>query len=75
METTLNPKKRGIRVRCAVCAMTKKPIGRSEPMGMRFCDDDCPGYREEPYPGSLWPGETETEFGYPVGSDATTIEP
>jgi hypothetical protein len=24
-----------------------------------LCDDDCPGYREDPQPGHLWPGELE----------------
>jgi hypothetical protein len=36
-----------------------------------YCTDECPGYRQPPYAGSLWPGETEAEFGYPVGDDGT----
>ena len=32
---------------------------------------DCPGYRQAPYPGSLWPNETSDDFGYPVGADGT----
>ena len=56
----------GVDVDCAVCGMRKKPIGRSAPLEMAnsMCDDDCPGYRQDPYPGQLWPGETREEFGY-----------
>lgn len=61
----------GIIVRCAVCGQMKKPIGRSAPLCGGYCDDDCKGYRQEPHPGSLWPSETEAEFGYPVGPDGT----
>jgi hypothetical protein len=63
----------GIRVECVACGRTKKPIGRAgalECAGSN-CDDDCRGYRTEPFPGSLWPGETEEEFGYPISHDAT----
>lgn len=63
----------GVVVRCAVCGDMKKPIGRSGPLGASYCDDDCDGYRKEPYPGSLWPGETEEEFGFPVGSHGTIV--
>jgi hypothetical protein len=66
---TLNTNKIGVRVRCAVCDDVKKPIGRSAPLGTSYCDDDCPGYHQPPYPGSLWPGESEADFGYPVGND------
>jgi hypothetical protein len=58
--------KEGIVVMCAVCGDMKKPIGRSAPFA-HYCDDDCPGYRLPPYAGSLWPGETDEQFGYPVG--------
>lgn len=46
-------------VRCAVCDLPKKPIGRAAPLEMAngLCDQDCPGHREEPYPGQLWPNE------------------
>ena len=56
----------GVAVDCAVCGMRKKPIGRSAPLEMAnsLCDGDCPGYRQDPYPGQLWPGETREEFGY-----------
>lgn len=56
----------GVAVNCTVCGMRKKPIGRSAAMEMAasLCDDDCPGYREEPYPGQLWPGETREQFGF-----------
>ncbi len=68
----LRADKVGIRVRCAVCGATKKPMGRSTPLGGYYCDPECKGYYEEPKPGSLWPGESEQEFGYPVGNDGTT---
>lgn len=56
----------GVAVECTVCGLRKQPIGRSAPMAMAgsLCDDDCPGYREDPYPGQLWPGETREEFGF-----------
>lgn len=62
----------GIRVVCARCGYTKKPIGRdASPLGGTLCDDDCEGYRLKPFPGSLWPGETSDQFGYPVGDHGT----
>jgi hypothetical protein len=47
------------RPECARCHRTKAPIGRSVPLAAcgSYCDSDCPGYREEPTPGHLWPGE------------------
>lgn len=62
----------GIRIDCNICGYSKQPIGRSAPMGLKYCDDDCEGYRKHPLPGSLWPGESEESFGYPVGADGTT---
>lgn len=49
----------GPRVYCTTCRMPKKPWGRSAPLegSPVYCDSDCPGYREEPHPGELWPGE------------------
>ena len=61
----------GIRVHCDSCDRMKKPVGRSAPLGGDYCDDACACYRLPPHPGSLWPGETETAFGYPVGDDGT----
>ena len=64
----------GISVECVRCRRTKAPRGRSvaAAMGNSMCtDDQCKGYREDPKPGDLWPGETEAEFGYPVSSNAT----
>ena len=61
----------GIFVRCSVCGSMKKPVGRSGPLGASYCDYDCAGYEQEPLPGSLWPDETEEEFGYPVSSNGT----
>jgi len=69
----LSAERVGVRVTCAVCGNTKQPIGRSAPPEMFYCDvDRCRGYRERPYPGSLWPGESERDFGYPVGPEGTT---
>ena len=59
--------RRGIVVRCAYCGGMKKPIGRSAPLESSYCNDTCPGYHNAPLPGSLWPGETEEDFGYPIG--------
>jgi hypothetical protein len=63
----------GIIVRCAVCGDVKKPIGRSGPLGASYCDEDCNGYRQAPFVGSLWPGETSEDFGYPCGTDGTKV--
>lgn len=63
----------GIAVYCAECRNQKAPVGRSVPMGSFYCDDTCRGYSLQPYPGSLFPGETEEDFGYPVGQ-AGTVE-
>jgi hypothetical protein len=71
----LNPLKIGVSVDCAVCGQRKKPLGRSAPLGMEMCDDDCKGYEQKPFPGSLWPGESEADFGYPVGDSGTTLVP
>jgi hypothetical protein len=59
------PQEVGVAVKCRTCGQRKAPRGRSVPMEMYLCDHECPGYREEPYPGYLWPGETREEFGYP----------
>lgn len=62
----------GIAVYCAVCKHRKKPISRSQPLGMHLCNQhECEGYYQEPRPGSLWPGEKESDFGYPCGDDGT----
>jgi len=44
---------------CTVCGHTKSPAGRSLPLDMcsGYCDPDCPGYRTDPQPGHLFPGE------------------
>lgn len=49
----------GERIECTVCRRTKKPIGRSASLEMAnsLCDDDCQGYRLDPQPSQLWPGE------------------
>ena len=68
------PQKRvGVIVRCVVCGGMKKPIGRSGPLEASYCTDECPGYRQAPYVGSLWPNETSEEFGYTLGSYDGTV--
>ena len=56
----------GVAVDCVVCRRRKKPVGRSAPLPLAgaLCDDDCEGYRQDPTPSQLWPGETREEFGY-----------
>jgi len=44
-------------------------------MANSLCDHECPGYRLDPKPGSLWPGERKSDFGYPCGDDATEEVP
>ncbi len=69
--------KYGISVTCTVCGHAKAPRGRSVPddLAGSMCtsglDDECPGYRQWPLPGDLWPGETEADFGYPCSDNAT----
>lgn len=67
----------GIAVTCSFCGRRKKPRGRSAPYetGGSLCDDGCLGYDLHPYPGDLWPGETEEEFGFPVGVNAVEERP
>lgn len=57
----------GAAVQCSVCGRIKAPRGRSVPAAMAGsrCDNDCSGYRLDPFPGELWPRETRKEFGYP----------
>ena len=54
----------GVAVTCTTCGRTKKPWGRSAPLMASYCEHECPGYRQDPQPGDLWPGETREEFGY-----------
>lgn len=57
----------GVAVDCRACGLRKAPLGRSIPMEManELCSWDCPGYRKDPDPGELWPGEKRADFGYP----------
>jgi hypothetical protein len=71
----LDPNKVGVAVECAVCGRRKQPVGRDAPMGWYGCTFECSGYRQEPYPGSLWPGESEADFGYYVNDRGTTAAP
>ena len=59
----------GISVECAVCRRGKAPLGRSVPLEMAnsMCNWECPGYWQDPQVGSLWPGETDEQFGHAVG--------
>jgi hypothetical protein len=61
----------GIAVDCTVCGQQKAPVGRSAPMGSLYCTSDCRGYYLDPQVGSLWPRETEEDFGYPVQKAGT----
>lgn len=66
--------KRGINVYCVVCKRSKAPRGRSLPHQVydSYCNrDNCIGYDHDPFPGDLFPGETEEDFGYPVSRNAT----
>ncbi len=72
MNRNLSPTRIGVAVTCSYCKRTKDPIGRSVPHGQSGCDGECPGYRQDPRPGSLWPGESEEDFGFPVNTDGTT---
>lgn len=57
----------GITVFCEVCGLPKAPRGRSVPMGSVMCDHECEGYDKPPFVGPLHVGETESDYGYPVG--------
>lgn len=70
----LDPLKFGAMVDCVVCGRTKKPRGRSAPMDFGYCDDECPGYSKDPQVGSLWPNESEADFGYEVGTVGVRYE-
>jgi hypothetical protein len=63
--------KRGKRIICTACEQMKQPIGRDASMFASYCNRDCPGYEQEPHVGSLWPGETDEDFGYPCDDRGT----
>jgi len=42
---------------CTTCKQLKVPVGRSPPCEWGGCNHECPGYREDPSPCDLWPGE------------------
>ena len=69
----LSRTKVGVTVYCRTCGLPKKPLGRDSAAVIARCDYECPGYWNDPRAGSLWPGESEHTFGYPVG-DAGTEE-
>ena len=70
----LSKTKHGVRVECKTCGKIKSPTGRSVPLELvsSLCDHDCPGFYKEPFSGSLWPRETEEEFGFDVGTVGTS---
>ena len=70
----LSKKKCGISVYCEVCGNQKKPFGRDAPITSSYCMYDCTGYHKEPLPGSLWPGESEFDFGFAVGEQGVETE-
>ncbi len=55
--------KRGVSVWCAECGQMKQPRGRSAGYAS-YCSLECTGYDKEPHVGSLWPGETDEDFGF-----------
>ena len=65
----MKPTKRGVRVECAVCGQAKCPRGRDSPLDR--CYHKCPGYSQDPQVGSLWPGETDADFGFPCSDVGT----
>ena len=73
----LSRTKVGVRVECATCGLTKKPVGRDAPMAVAnaYCDHECSGCYDDPQVGSLWPGESEYDFGYQVGDAGTEERP
>lgn len=70
--SALDPRKVGIAVTCGTCGRMKQPRGRSAPMQADYCDFECEGYEQPPLSGSLWPNESESDFGYPVGNVGVT---
>ena len=72
-DTALSPKKFGVAVYCTVCGAMKNPIGRDGGYWGNYCSMECPGYNKPPYAGSLWPGESEEEFGYPAGMSGVEV--
>ena len=67
----------GIAVYCVRCGNRKAPLGRSVALEQinSLCSYECTGYFQEPFIGSLWPGETEEEFGYQVGAHGWVLKP
>jgi hypothetical protein len=67
MTNPLTPERHvGPTLTCTVCHRRKRPVGRSVPLEMEqhLCGglgpdyrEECPGYRMDPHPSSLWPGE------------------
>ena len=72
MKYFMSVTKVGISVECVVCLRKKAPRGRSVPIGAYLCEaNNCSGFYAHPYPGDLWPGETDEDFGYVCSDNAT----
>jgi hypothetical protein len=69
----LRADKKGVRVECVVCGQMKCPRGRDGGLYQSYCDRDCSGYNADPQVGSLWPGESEEAFGFPVSDVGTKV--
>lgn len=72
----LSNKKIGICIYCQECGKLKQPWGRSVPISTAniYCyHDNCEGWDKEPLSGSLFPGESEYDFGYPCSDNGTKI--
>jgi hypothetical protein len=41
---------------------------------MMCIPQECGGYYEKPFVGSLWPNESEADFGYEVGTIGVEIK-
>ena len=77
VHSKLSKSKAGVRVTCGTCGLVKKPVGRdaSWASANAYCDHECSGYWVDPPCGSLWPGESEYDFGYNVGDAGTEHRP
>lgn len=44
---------------CSMCGNPKAPIGRSAPLGSRYCTHECDGYYIEPLASQWFPREKD----------------
>lgn len=63
----------GVHVWCKTCGRQKSPHGRSVAFesANSYCDEYCEGYRKDPQPGCLFPGETDEDFGFTCCDNGT----